>query len=223
MKIAIFGATGMIGHGVLKACLEAEDVEQVIAIGRRTAPESDPRLVQVEHDDFTDLSTAAEHLRGVDACFYCLGVSSAGMSEEEYRTITYDFTVAMADALQRASPDAVVCFVSGAGTDRDSRQMWARVKAEAEDMLRDRGFGAVYLFRPAIIQPVDGVKSSVTSYRVMYALLGPLFPLLRKFRKYVTSTREVGQAMLNAVRFRPEGQVLENVDICELAKHSPAR
>ena len=139
------------------------------------------------------------------------------MSEEKYRKITLDFTLAAAELLAHKSPQLTFCFVSGAGTDRDASQMWARVKAEAEDRLSELPFKAHYNFRPAMIQPMRGATSTVTSYRVIYALMRPLYPLLKKLPKYVTSTPEVGRAMIRAARDGAPKQTLENADICALA------
>jgi uncharacterized protein YbjT (DUF2867 family) len=216
MKVVVFGATGMIGHGVVKECLAHPAVDRVLTVGRRECPESDEKLTQIVHDDFLDLSPIEEQLRDCDACFFCLGVSSGGMKPEAYRRITVDFTRAAAASLSRANPGMVMCFVSGAGTSAKSRQRWARVKAEAEESLQDFTFKAVHCFRPGFIQPMKGVTSTIGSYRALYAVVGPLYPLLKRARGVVTSTPEVGIAMINAVRLGA-APVLENRDICELA------
>ncbi len=217
MKVVIFGASGMIGYGALLECLDDPTVEGVTTVGRRSVDVEHAKLEQIIHDDFTDLSAIADQLTGFDACLWCLGVSATGMSEEKYRKITVDFTLAAAEVLARQSPQLTFCFISGASTDRESGQMWARVKAEAEDRLREFSFRAQYNFRPAMIQPMRGATSTVTSYRVIYALMRPLYPLLKKMPKYVTSTPEVGRAMLRAAREGAPKQTLENADICALA------
>jgi uncharacterized protein YbjT (DUF2867 family) len=217
MKVVIFGATGMIGYGVLLECLDDSQIESVTTVGRRRVDIEHPKLDQITQADLTDLSAIEERLAGFDACLWCLGVSAAGMSDEKYRQVTVDFTLAAAEVLERQSPDLTFCFISGAGTDRDSRQLWARVKAEAEDRLAEFSFKAHYNFRPAMIQPMRGARSTITSYRVAYALMGPLYPLLKKMPQYVTSTPEVGRAMIRAARSGAPMRTLESIDICALA------
>jgi hypothetical protein len=217
MKVVIFGATGMIGYGVLLECLDDAGIEAVTTVGRRAVDIEHDKLAQILHDDFTDFSAVADQLASFDACMWCLGVSSAGMSQEKYRQITVDFTLAAAEVLARKSPELTFCFVSGASTDRDSGQAWARAKAEAEDRLAELGFKAHYNFRPAMIQPMRGATSTITSYRMVYAVMKPFYPLLKRIPKYVTSTPEVGRAMIRAARDGAPKQTLENADICALA------
>lgn len=218
MRVLIFGATGMIGYGVLLECLDDPGIEEVVTVGRREVDLEHPKLTQLLHDDFTDFSPIEAELSGFDACMWCLGISAGGMSEEDYRRVTVGFTMAAADVLERRNPAMTFCFISGAGTRRESGQMWARVKAEAEDRLAERGFAATYNFRPAMIQPMRGAVSTIRSYRLLYALIGPLYPLLRHFKKYVTSTPEVGRAMIRAARDGARKTTLENADICALAE-----
>jgi uncharacterized protein YbjT (DUF2867 family) len=175
------------------------------------------KLAQLVHDDFLDVSPIEDELTGYDACFWCLGVSSTGMSEPEYRRVTVDFTLVAAEVLLRKNPKMTFCFISGGGTDRNGRAMWARVKAEAEDRLGEMGFARHYNFRPAYIQPMRGVTSNVRSYRALYAITSPFYGLLRKMPKYVTSTPEVGRAMIRAARDGAPKTTLENADICALA------
>ncbi|MEZ4444623.1 MAG: NAD(P)H-binding protein [Polyangiaceae bacterium] len=217
MRVVIFGATGMIGHGVLLECLDDPAITAVTSVARREVPVEHDKLTQILHDDFTDFRGIADALTGFDACFWCLGVSSTGMTEEAYRRITLDFTLAAAEVLAERNDALTFCFISGAGTDRDSRQMWARVKAEAEDRLADFPFAAHYNFRPAMIQPMRGVRSTIKSYNLIYAIIGPFYPLLKHIRSYVTSTPEVGRAMIRVARDGAPKQILENADICELA------
>lgn len=217
MRVLIFGATGMIGYGVLLECLDDPGIESVVAVGRRPVDLTHDKLAQIEHGDFTDFTSIEDELAPFDACLWCLGISSSGMSEETYRQITVDYTLAAAEVLARRNPTMTFCFISGGGTDRSSRAMWARTKAEAEDRLAELPFGAVYHFRPALIQPMRGATSTITSYRVAYAVLSPLYPLLKRLPKYVTSTVEVGRAMIRAARDGAPKQTLENVDICALA------
>ena len=215
MKIVLFGATGMIGSGALIECLGHPDVERVLVVGRRPCGVEHERLEEILHDDFLDLSSIAGRFRGYDACMYCLGVSSAGMSEAAYHRITYDMTAAAAEAMLAAAPGARFVYISGAGADATERgrTMWARVKGAIENRLASMPFGDVWLFRPAFIQPMKGVRSRTRLYNAVYAALGPLYPLLRRFPKWVTSTEKLGLAMIRAVRDGTSAGVLENDEI----------
>ncbi len=215
MRVLLFGATGMIGQGVLRACLLDPDVASVVAIGRGVIGQQHPKLREIVHADFLDLSPAADQLSGFDACFFCLGVSSAGMSEESYRRITYDFTLAAARVLAARNPNMTFIYVSGAGADSSERgrSMWARVKGQTENELLRLPFHA-YIFRPALIVPMHGIQSRTKVYRAFYAVLGPLLPLLSgRFPKYVTTTERIGRAMLVVVRNGWPTRVLETADI----------
>ncbi|MFJ9704871.1 epimerase [Streptomyces sp. NPDC101234] len=177
MNVLLFGASGMVGQGVLRACLLAPTVDSVLVVGRRPLGVTHPKLTEVSHDDFTDLTAVGDRLTGVDACFYCLGVSSAGMSEAEYTRVAYDFTPAAARALVAASPGPTFTYVSGEGTDstEQGRTMWARVKGRAENDLLATPMNA-YMFRPDYIQPLHGAVCRTRSYRVMYTLTSWLYP-----------------------------------------------
>ncbi len=221
MKVILFGATGMIGQGVLRACFEDEGITEVLSIVRRESGVTHPKLREIVHDDFFDYSAIEERLKGYDACFFCLGVSAAGMSEAEYRRLTHDLTLAVAEALLRASPDLTFCYVSGAGTDSSERgrQMWARVKGETENDLARLPFGAAYMFRPGYVQPEKGVRSKTRLYRFFYALLGPLYPVWRTlFPGIVTTTQNVGRAMIAAAEGGYERTILEVRDINALGE-----
>ena len=214
MKVILFGATGMVGQGVLLECLRDPGVERVLIIVRRPSGQSHPKITEIIHDDFTDFSAVESKLAGYDACFYCLGVSSAGMNEAEYTRVTVDYTLAAARPLAKLNPDMTFIFVSGAGTNSASRTMWARVKGRAENEVRALPFKRVYAFRPAFIQPLDGITSRTAFYRVFYKLLSPLTPLFRRIApKYVTTTAEVGRAMLRVAREGWPVPILENADI----------
>ena len=216
MKVIIFGATGMVGQGVLREALAAPDVERVVAVVRTPAGLQHPKLTELVHDDFTSFAGLDEQLRGFDACFYCLGVSAASMSEPEYRRVTYDFTVAAATELARLNPNMVFIYVSGAGTDSTAqgRSMWARVKGETENALLRLPFRASFMFRPAYIHPAHGERSRTRGYRILYGATGWLFPLLRRlFPRAVTTTEELGRAMLRVAREGAPNQRLENSDI----------
>ena len=212
----IFGVTGLVGQGVLREALVAEDVERVVAVVRNATGVQHPKLQELVHRDFTDFSGMEAQLRGLDACFYCLGVSVAGMSEAEYRRVTYDFAIAAATELARLNPDMVFIYVSGAGTDStgQGRAMWARVKGETENALLRLPFRAAYMFRPAYIHAAHGERSKTPSYRVLYSATGWLFPILRRlFPRHVITTEQLGRAMLRVAREAPSSQRLENADI----------
>jgi uncharacterized protein YbjT (DUF2867 family) len=206
------GATGMVGQGVLRECLAAPAVNQIAAPVRQPLEITSPKLVQLERKDFFGWGDV--NLRGFDACFFCLGVSSVGMNEPEYRRVTYDLTMSLAHALLRESPQAVFVYVSGAGTNAQGRQMWARVKGETENALLALPFRAVYCFRPAYIQPLHGVRSKVGWYNTIYAGLSWADPLLRRLAPgVVTSTEAVGRAMLAVTRDGWPSRVLSSSDI----------
>jgi uncharacterized protein YbjT (DUF2867 family) len=221
MKVIVFGASGMIGQGVLRECLRADDVSRVLVIGRTTAGVSDPKLEELLHPDFTDFGNVEARLGGYDACFYCLGVSSSGMSEADYTRVTYDYTVAAGEAVARQNPGLVFCFVSGGGTDatEQGRTMWARVKGRAENAVARMPFRAAYMFRPGIVQPLDGIRSKTTAYRALYAVMTPFFPLLRALMpRQVTSTARIGRAMLQVARNGAPQKILENPEINALGE-----
>jgi uncharacterized protein YbjT (DUF2867 family) len=216
MKVLLFGATGMVGQGVLRECLLDTDVESVVAIGRSGTGQKHAKLRDLLHDNFLDFSPIESQLSGFDACFFCLGISSAGMNEEDYRRVTYDFTLAAARVLVKLNPGMTFIYVSGMGTDSTARgrSMWARVKGKTENDLLGLPFQAAYMFRPGVIVPLDGVQSKTKLYRVLYVILGPLLPLLRgRFPKYVTSTEQIGRAMLKVAKQGWGKRVLESADI----------
>jgi uncharacterized protein YbjT (DUF2867 family) len=186
---------------------------------RSSTGQQHPKLREIVHQDFLDFSSLEKELSGIDACFFCLGVSSAGMSEESYRRVTYDITLAAAQPLLELSSNMTFIYVSGAGTDSSERgrAMWARVKGQTENALLRLPFKAAYMFRPAVIVPLHGIKSRTMLYRVPYAVLGPLLPLLKRlFPKYVTTTEKLGRAMLIAAKRGAPKPILENSDINEL-------
>ncbi|CAB3746546.1 NAD-dependent epimerase/dehydratase family protein [Paraburkholderia solisilvae] len=223
MRILIFGATGMVGHGVLRECLRAPDVQYVQTVGRTPTGQLDPRLYELVHRDFTDYRSIEGSLRGFDACFFCLGISSVGMSEADYTRITYDYTMAAAQTLARLNPRMTFVFVSGASTDSTElgRTMWARVKGRAENALQRLPFKAVYLMRPGVIQPLHGIRSKTWIYRAAYALLTPLLtPLRMLLPNYVLSTQDIGLAMLTLAREGAPHAVLETRDIRALSRHA---
>jgi len=220
MNVILFGATGMIGQGVLRECLLDPEVKKVLSIVRTpSGTPVDPKVTELVHKDFYDFSALAPQLAGYDACLFCLGVSSAGMKEDAYTRITYDLTLAAAQALVQHS-DLTFLYISGAGTDGSERggSMWARVKGKTENALLQMPFKAAYMFRPGFIQPRNGIKSKTTMYRIIYAILGPLYFLLKGLSGFVTSTDRVGKVMLSVAKHGADKRVLENRDINDLAK-----
>ena len=216
MKVVVFGATGMVGQGALRECLLDPGVEAVLAVGRRGTGQSHPKLREIVHRDFLDFSAIERDLAGYDACLYALGVSSAGMSEPDYVRVTYDFALAAAQAVLRNNPAATFVFVSGASTDgtEQGRIMWARVKGRTENAILRLPFKASYMFRPGYIQPLHGIVSSTRMLRVLYAVVGPLYPLWKAlFPDHVTTTEVLGRAMIRAAREGAPKRVLENRDI----------
>ena len=216
MNVLIFGATGMIGSGVLHEALEDPGVDSVRVIGRSPTGKTHPKLTEIIHDDFFDYSSLPDRLTDVDACLFCLGVSSAGMSEPDYHRLTYDLTLAAAEALLALNPGMVFCYVSGQGTDSSERGrwMWARVKGKIENRLLSMPFRGAYNFRPGFIQPMKGVRSKTKLYAIAYGIVGPLYPVLRRlFPGGVTDSVTVGRAMLRVARDGFERGILEGADI----------
>ena len=219
MKVILFGATGMVGQGVLREALKAKDVERVLAVVRSPSEQSHPKLHELVHRDFADFSSVESELTGYDACFFCLGVSAAGMSEADYRRVTFDFALAAARVLARANPAMTFTYVSGTGTDSSEkgRSMWARVKGETENALLRLPFRGAYMFRPGFIHAANNERSKTTLYRVMYTATGWLFPLLQRVApQYVTTTEQLGRAMLVVARKGAPMKVLETPDIVRL-------
>ena len=221
MKIVLFGASGMIGQSVLREALLDGEVSEILAVGRSPLGRDDKKIRELVHQDFTDFTSVAGALTGYDACLFCLGTSSAGMSEADYRRVTYDFALAAARTLAERNPGMTFVFVSGAGTDstEQGRSMWARVKGATENALLELPFKAAYMFRPGYIQPMHGIKSRTKLYRVLYAVVGFGFPLWRRlFPKYMTTTEQVGRAMLHVAKHGADKPVLENWDIDQIGQ-----
>ena len=224
VRVILFGSTGMVGQGVLRECVGDPRVERVLAVVRRSAGLSGGKVEELVHADFFDFSSIAPRLAGWDACFFCLGVSSAGMTEADYRRVTFDITLAAATALSRANPGMTFVYVSGAGTDSTERgrTMWARVKGATENALLALPFSAC-MFRPAIIVPLHGVVSKTRSYRIFYSAFRPFLPALRGlFPGLVTTTEEIGRAMLEVAAHGAPKAVLESRDIRRLGSE-PSR
>jgi uncharacterized protein YbjT (DUF2867 family) len=219
-RAVIFGASGMVGKGVLFECLINNVVDSVTAVVRTPTGVHHEKYREIVLRDFLDYSNLKQDLTGIDACFFCLGVSSMGMNEETYSKITYDYTLVAATNLLEVNPDIAFCYVSGTGTDSSGkgRVMWARVKGKTENMLLALPFKASYMFRPGLIQPLQGIKSRTRLYRIFYFIVGALFPLLKKLApNRITTTLQVGKAMIHAVVLGYENKYLENRDINILA------
>jgi uncharacterized protein YbjT (DUF2867 family) len=220
MRVAIFGASGMVGGGVLLECLDDPRVASVLVVGRRSCGVRHPKLEEVLHPDFFDFSALRDRFAGLDACFFCLGTTSAGKTEADYTRQTYDLTLAAAREIVRASSGAAFVYVSGVGTDSTERGrvMWARVKGRTENALRALGFRRAYMMRPGFIQPLRGVRSKTPLYQGFYVVLAPLFPLARKlFPRHVVTTVEVGRAMIRLAAQGDDKDILEPADINRLA------
>jgi uncharacterized protein YbjT (DUF2867 family) len=216
VNVVLFGATGMIGQGVLRECLLDPGVERVLAVVRTPPTAEHPKLRVLVHNDFLDYSPITDDLTGFDACFFCLGVSSAGMSETDYRLVSYDIPLAAARVLAARNPGMTFVFVSGMGADSTGggRLMWARVKGRAENELLALPFRAAYVFRPAFVQPMHGIQSRTRLYRALYAVGAPLYPLWKTLLpRYVTTTEQIGRAMIAVARGGAPTRVLENADI----------
>jgi hypothetical protein len=227
IRTIITGTTGMVGEGVLHECLYHPEVESVLVINRRTCAVSHPKLKEIIHNDFYDFTNIEDHLKGYNACFFCLGTTSVGKSEEEYTKITYELTKTFADTVVSLNPEMVFCYVSGAGTDRTEKGkvMWARVKGRTENYLLslgsasprllNLGFKKAYMFRPGIILPTKGLKNTLILYKIFF----PLLPIVRLlFPKHTCTLKEVGIAMINTITKGYEKNVLEVGDIVKLAK-----
>lgn len=224
MKAIIFGATGMVGQGALNACLNDPKVSQVLVVGRTALSRTHPKMLELVQADLFDLSGREAGLSGYEACFFCLGTSSSGMDEASYTRITYDLTLSVAGLLSQLNPGMTFVYVSGVGTDstEQSRSMWARVKGRTENALQRLPFKAVYLFRPGVIQPLGGIRSKTRSYRLTYAVIGPLLALLRTLMPSVVLTTDgVGRAMIAAASRGASKAVLKPADINALTFGSP--
>lgn len=219
MKVLLFGATGMIGQGALRECQQDPGVTEVVSVVRKPSGRIHAKLREITHGDFFDYRAIEPDLAGLDACFFCLGVSAAGLGEAEYSRWTHDLTLAAAETLARLNPAMTFVYVSGAGTDSTERgrAMWARVKGRTENDLRRLPFRAVYLFRPGLIQPLHGIRSRTGWYQAIYTVLGPAFPLLRRlFPKAILTTEELGRAMLRVARDGASTAILEAADLIAL-------
>jgi uncharacterized protein YbjT (DUF2867 family) len=221
MRVILFGATGMVGQGVLRECLRDSAVVEIVCVGRTPVSVQDPKVKELVTANLFELDRIEDKLSGLDACFFCLGVSSSGMSEQDYRHLTYDLTLSVATVLARINPGMTFVYVSGAGTDSTERgrSMWARVKGATENALLRLPFKAAYMFRPGVIVPLDGIQSKTPSYRVFYRLFGVFLPSLqRRFPRAIGSTRSMGLAMLDVARYGANSPILGPAEIDAAAR-----
>ena len=220
MNVIITGATGMVGKGILLECLDHSSIENVLVIGRNSLEMQHPKLKELLHNDFSNFSEVRAQLSGYDACFYAMGISSAGMKEQEYRRITYDFTIALAQTLIKINPAMTFNYVSGKGTDstEKGRIMWARVKGKTENDLLHMGFKQSFMFRPNAILPLRGIKSKTKLYQFMYDYFMWLVKIVKKVSpNSVVTTTQIGEAMINSVQKGYNKKVLEPKDIIILS------
>jgi uncharacterized protein YbjT (DUF2867 family) len=224
MNILIFGATGMVGQGVLRECLLDPNVHQLQTIGRTATNVQNPKLREIVHPDLSNYSTIESNLKNFDACLFCLGSGSAGMAEKDYERVTYNITIAAAETLSRLNPKMVFIYVSGTGTDSSEkgRMMWARVKGKTENALLRLPFAAAYMFRPGFIEPAHGEISRNKLYRILFTVVRPFLPLLRRvFPNQILTTEQIARAMLNLLTHPYPKHILEIKDIRVAAEIPP--
>ncbi|MGG7665026.1 NAD-dependent epimerase/dehydratase family protein [Dyadobacter sp. BHUBP1] len=212
IRAVVTGATGMVGEGVLLECLENPDVESVLTINRRPLEMSHPKLKEIVHKDFYDISLIEDQLKGYNACYFCLGVSSVGMKEPDYKRVTYDLTMHFAGVLSRLNPDMTFCYVSGAGTDSTEQgsTMWARVKGKTENDLRKLPFDQVFAFRPGFMKATEGQKNLLS----LYKYIGWMYPIVKAiFPNWVSTLTQVARAMINVTKYGYDKNILEVKDI----------
>lgn len=219
-KVIITGATGMVGKGVLLECLDHAAISEVLVLGRNSLNMDHPKLKELIHKDFTDFSGVREQLAGYDACFFCLGISAAGLKEDQYRRITYDFTLGLAKILHAINPGLTFNYISGQGTDstEKGRMMWARVKGRTENDLLKLGFKQALMFRPGVIIPLRDIRSRTKSYQFFYDYFMWLVKLVRAISpNSVVNTTQIGLAMIHSMRKGVDKKILVPKDIIELS------
>jgi uncharacterized protein YbjT (DUF2867 family) len=217
IRAIVTGATGMVGEGVLHECLQSPEIEEILIINRKPSGYTHPKLKEIIHQDFFDISPIKAQLKGYNACFFCLGVSSVGMKEAEYTKMTYTLTMHVAETLSKLNPDMTFCYVSGSATDstEKGRSMWARVKGKTENDLMKLPFKAVYNFRPGYMHPTPGLKNTLPYYKY----LSWMYPVVRKvFPGAVSTLAELGQAMIKVAKKGYEKRILEVKDFVSLTK-----
>ena len=220
-KVIITGSTGMVGKAVLYECLESVDIEKILLINRRPLELKDDKIHEVILKDFSEVESIKNEMDGYDACFHCMGISSIGLNEEEFSKVTFEYTKKLTDVLYQANPNMVVNYVSGKGTDSTEKGnvMWARVKGKTENYILNKGFKDAYMIRLGAILPEKGISSKTFWYNIIYVLLRPFFPIMKKSKNILTTT-SFGKAMINTLFFPQENKHLENKDMNSLAlKH----
>ncbi|EKA7411171.1 epimerase [Vibrio parahaemolyticus] len=221
MKVIIFGATGMVGRATLRECLNANDVTEVLAIGRSKLEVEHPKLDSLILDDMFNYEGLTNRLSQFDACLFCLGTSISSSTEEEYLNLNQTLPLTVAKAMSEANPDMSFVYISGKGTDSSEtgKVAWARIKGKTENDLLKMPFKAVYLLRPALIIPMNGEESQETTYRLLYRYTGWLMRLVRgAFPSMITDSEKVGTAILNLLRRGESSVVVENQDINLIVK-----
>jgi hypothetical protein len=221
MKVIITGSTGMVGKGVLLECLDDKRVEEVLIVNRSSLKMQHPKLKEVLLQDFNNPNSIKEQLKGYDVVFYCLGISASGLKEDEYRKITYDYTLSFAKAYQQVNSEGSFFYVSGTGTDSSEkgRMMWARVKGKTENDLLKMGFKHALMFRPGAIRPMRGIKSRTALYQNIYTVINPFWGFLEwTMGDSLTNTSLIGQAMINGIEKGSKTVHLENKEINHLAR-----
>jgi len=219
-KVIITGATGMVGKGILLECLDHSEIIEVLSIGRNKIGIKHPKLKEIIHGDFSDFTPVKNQLNGYDACFYSLGISAAGLSEESYNTITYDYTISLAKVLLENNSGMTFNYISGEGTDSSEkgRIMWARIKGKTENHLLNIGFKQAFMFRPGIIIPKRGIKSRTKSYKFMYDYFMWLVKIIKAVApNSVVNTTQIGLAMINSMTIGYEKNILTPRDIIKLS------
>jgi len=220
MKVILFGSIGMVGQGVLTECLKDPLVVSVLVVNRQTCGVTNPKLKEIIHINFFDLSPISKGLTGYDACLFCLGVSSAGMKEADYHRMTYELTTYAATVLLNLNPKITFSYISGAGTDstEKGKTMWARVKGKTENELLNMPFKSAYMFRPGYIHPMGGEKSKTKHYNLLMPIFKPFYFILKHFDSIVTNTETLGKAMIIAAESGYEKKILESHDINSIVK-----
>jgi len=221
MKVVVTGASGMVGKGVLLECIDHKDITEVLSIGRKSIGLEHTKLKELIHKDFSEFDSVLEQLSGYDACYHCMGVSAASMKEEQYKIMTYDYSIALAKSFHSVNPISTFIYVSGQGTDSSEkgRSMWARVKGKTENDILNLGFKQAFAFRPGAIIPLRGIKPSSKVYRVMINNLGWFIKLLKKlWPNSVVNTTQLGLAMINISKKGHPHNIINPKDMLELAE-----
>lgn len=218
-KVVITGTTGMVGKGVLLECMDHPEIHKILIVNRKSLGIEHPKVEEVILEDFFKISDISASLKGYDACFFCLGVSSIGQSEEAFNKVTFELTTLFAESFIQQSPNSIFCYVSGTGTDstEQGRIMWARVKGKTENAILAMPFKKAYMFRPGYIQPLRGIKSKTNWYQALYNVFWPIYLILKHFPSTATNTTNMGLAMINTLDGNYENTILENKEINQIS------